>query len=223
MAFVAGEGATRAEARARARDLVARVRGEARPARLFRAGTPRGRTDRAAFVAAVASARRAIEEGEIFQVNLSHRFDARFEGRAVDLFAHLIALHPAPYATFVDAGEGRAVLSASPERFLRVIGRVAETDPMKGTRPRGATPREDRRLRLDLLDSEKEKAELAMIVDLSRNDLGRACRPGTVRVRVPRRLLGFEAVHQAIGVVAGRLAPDSTGWTSFRPRSPPAA
>jgi para-aminobenzoate synthetase component 1 len=76
---------------------------------------------------------------------------------------------------------------------------------MKGTRPRGATPSEDRRERRELLESEKEKAELAMIVDLSRNDLARACEAGSVRVASARRLLGFRGVHQAIAVVEGRL------------------
>jgi para-aminobenzoate synthetase component 1 len=109
--------------------------------------------------------------------------------------------------TFAGLGEGRHVLSASPERFLRVVGDVVETDPMKGTRPRGATAAEDRRLREELAASEKERAELAMIVDLSRNDLARACRTGTVRVAVPRRIVSFRRVHQAIAVVRGRLRP----------------
>jgi len=108
--------------------------------------------------------------------------------------------------TFVDVGGGRSILSASPERFLRVRGRVLETDPMKGTRPRGVTRTEDRRLKQALETSEKDRAELAMIVDLSRNDLARVCKAGTVRVAVARRLIPFARVHQAIAVVRGRLA-----------------
>jgi anthranilate/para-aminobenzoate synthase component I len=109
--------------------------------------------------------------------------------------------------TYLDVGAGRRVLSASPERFLRVRGRVVETEPMKGTRPRGAAPDADRALREALERSEKDRAELAMIVDLSRNDLARVCVPGTVRVVAPRRLVRFARVHQAIAVVRGRLAP----------------
>jgi para-aminobenzoate synthetase component 1 len=159
----------------------------------------------AAYRRVVRAARLAILRGEVFQANVSQRFDARVRGRPVDLFARLVEALPAPYMTFLDLGAGRAVLSASPERFLRLRGSLAGTDPMKGTRPRGRTPAEDRRLRADLGASAKERAELAMIVDLSRNDLARACAPGSVRVVVPRRLLRFASVHQAIGVVEGRL------------------
>jgi para-aminobenzoate synthetase component 1 len=99
------------------------------------------------------------------------------------------------------------VLSASPERFLSVRGGRVRTEPMKGTRPRGATTAADRALRAGLDASEKDRAELAMIVDLSRNDLARVCTPGTVRVRAARRLIPFARVFQAIGVVEGRLGP----------------
>ena len=83
------------------------------------------------------------------------------------------------------------MLSASPERFLQVRGRTVETDPMKGTRPRGTDRTADRALRRELEASAKDRAELAMIVDLSRNDLARVCEAGTVRVTVPRRLLAW--------------------------------
>jgi para-aminobenzoate synthetase component 1 len=156
----------------------------------------------------VEAAREAVLRGDLFQANLSQRFDARVEVDPLRLFLRLARAQPAPYMTFLPLDCGRAVLSASPERFLRVAGRTVETDPMKGTRPRGEDPGEDRRLRRDLEASEKDRAELAMIVDLSRNDLARVCDAGTVRVAVPRRLVAFPRVHQAIAVVRGRLARD---------------
>jgi para-aminobenzoate synthetase component 1 len=124
----------------------------------------------------------------------------------VTLFQRLVERQPAPFLTYLSLPGHRAVLSASPERFLAVDGRRVRTEPMKGTRPRGATPAADRALRADLEASEKDRAELAMIVDLSRNDLARVCTAGTVRVRAARRILPLARVFQAIGVVEGRLA-----------------
>jgi len=208
-AFVGGAGSSRAAALRAADALLARVRKRGHAASNgCTLATPHARSKPAQFRRAVAQARRAVLRGDIFQANVSQRFDARVSGDAVTLFERLVASQPAPYMTYCDGGDGRVVLSASPERFLRLRGRVAETDPMKGTRPRGATRREDAELRAQLDESEKERAELAMIVDLSRNDLSRVCTPGTVRVATQRRLLRFARVHQAIAVVRGRLPPD---------------
>lgn len=207
-AYVAAAAPTRRAARARARALVAAWRGS-RPfvPRPLRRHAPRPRLDPAEYLRRVRRVRALVRAGEIFQANLSQRLDAPAGGDPRALFARLAESQPAPYLTYLEPGPGRAVLSASPERFLRVRGGVVETDPMKGTRPRGATAGADRRLRADLEASEKDRAELAMIVDLSRNDLARVCRPGSVRVLVPRRLLRFARVHQAIAVVRGRLRP----------------
>ena len=170
-------------------------------------GAPRARLSRARYEAAVARAREDVLNGEIFQTNISQRFDASIAGDSVALFERLVANQPAPYMTYLDVGDDRVVLSASPERFLRLRGRHVESDPMKGTQARGRTRREDRVRRTQLQDSVKDQAELAMIVDLVRNDLARTCRPGSVRVRTARRLLRFAHVHQAIGVVRGTLRP----------------
>ncbi|MDA1195856.1 MAG: anthranilate synthase component I family protein, partial [Planctomycetota bacterium] len=174
-----------------------------------------------AFRRAIRRAREAVLRGDIFQANVSQRFDARVGAPPALLFERLVRSQPAPYMTYLDLGRGRAVLSASPERFLRVQGRVVETDPMKGTRPRGATRAEDRALRAELEASAKDRAELAMIVDLSRNDLARTCTAGTVRVTVPRRLLAFARVHQAIAVVRGRLAPGRDRLDALQAAFPP--
>jgi para-aminobenzoate synthetase component 1 len=207
--LVSGTGETADEARSAAEALRRRLASSpTRPHLLGAFGpTPRARVPALGFQAAVESVRESVLRGDIFQANLSQRFDGRFAGHPVGLFLNLTQTQPAPYMTYLGLGDGRAVLSASPERFLRLSGRVAETDPMKGTRPRGATPAEDRKLRRELESSEKDRAELAMIVDLSRNDLARVSTPGTVRVVASRRLVRFPRVHQAIGVVRSRLAP----------------
>ena len=209
--YVAGLGATREEAESRARAFRHRLQAggpgaHAADGSAALSGRPRARGEPLDFRRAVAAARRAVLAGDIFQANISQRFDARVKGTPTGLFRRLATAQPAPYMTFVDVGGGRSILSASPERFLRVRGRVLETDPMKGTRPRGVTRTEDRRLKQALETSEKDRAELAMIVDLSRNDLARVCKAGTVRVVVARRLIPFARVHQAIAVVRGRLA-----------------
>lgn len=208
--FSAGTAGTRQAAREVRRALVQRVSASKRgPAAggVIHASAPRPRLAPDAFQNAVRQAREAVRRGDIFQANISQRFDARIDADPRQLFTRLVDEQPAPYMTFLDLGDGRTVLSASPERFLRLRGSRCETDPMKGTRPRGSTRSEDQALRHELEQSEKERAELAMIVDLSRNDLARACRTGSVRVTVPRRLLRFARVHQAIAVVAGRLRP----------------
>jgi anthranilate/para-aminobenzoate synthase component I len=213
--YLAGLGPSRAQARAAARRLARRLARRSPSAPVGRARATGGVTTRpalepAAYRAQVAAVRRHVRAGDIFQANLSQRFDARGVGEPVALFRRLVAEQPAPYMTYLGLGKGRAILSASPERFLEVRARRVATDPMKGTRPRGATRAEDQRLARDLARSEKDRAELAMILDLSRNDLARVCRPGSVRVRLPRRLLPFARVHQAIGVVEGVLAPSRT-------------
>jgi para-aminobenzoate synthetase component 1 len=223
-AFAAGVGTTRRDARAAAADVAHRLERAQRvspPSPSPPAGPPRPRMDAARFRRAIASARRAVLRGDIFQANVSQRFDARLTGTPLDLFERLVASQPAPYMTYVELGDGRAVLSASPERFLRLRGRTLETDPMKGTRPRGATRAQDRALRQALETSEKDRAELAMIVDLSRNDLGRVCQPGSVRVSVPRRLLRFARVHQSIAVVRGTLARGADRLDALQAAFPP--
>jgi para-aminobenzoate synthetase component 1 len=175
----------------------------------------------AAYRRRVASVRARILRGDLFQANVSQRFEGRWRGSPEALFARLAAASRAPFATYLSLGGGRHVLSASPERFLRLRGDLAETRPMKGTRPRGRTPREDRRLRRDLVASAKDRAELAMIVDLARNDLGRSCAPGTVRVRTARRIESYPTVFQAVAVVEGRLERGRDGIDLVRGAFPP--
>lgn len=181
----------------------------------------RGTLSPADYRGLVGEVRARIGRGDLFQANVSQRFEGRFAGAGPELFDRLIAASPTPYATYVELGRGRAVLSTSPERFLARTGDVLETRPMKGTRRRGATPAEDRALARDLERSEKDRAELAMIVDLARNDLARSCRPGSVRVVTPRRLERYATVHQAVGVVTGRLRDDVHPAEAVRRAFPP--
>ncbi|MEZ6008422.1 MAG: anthranilate synthase component I family protein [Planctomycetota bacterium] len=208
-------------ARELAREVARALRAAPPTSHEVSSGAPRPAWTRDHFLGAVRAARAAIRRGDIFQTNVSQRIDARVGGPSVAWFERLAAAQPAPYMTYLDLGSDRAVLSASPERFLRLRGRTLETEPMKGTRPRGATREEDAALRDELLASAKDRAELAMIVDLARNDLARSCRAGSVRVVTPRRLVRFARVHQAIGIVRGTLRPDADRLSALAAAFPP--
>ena len=142
---------------------------------------PIAETDASSFKRWVAEAKRRIEEGEIFQVVLSRHVDFAVSGDAFALYASLAAVNPSPYMFFVKWRDLH-LLGTSPELLVKVQGDRAETHPIAGTRPRGATEEEDLALEEEMLTDEKERAEHYMLVDLARNDLGRVCRPGTVKV-----------------------------------------
>jgi para-aminobenzoate synthetase component 1 len=168
---------------------------------------------RPAFEALVEAIREAIAAGEIYQANLSRRLEAAFRDDPWPLFRRLRTGDPALFAAFLDLGpdvEGRprAIASASPEPFLATdaAGHVV-SDPIKGTRPRGRTRAEDRALAGELLASAKDRAENTMIVDVLRNDIGRVCRPGSVRVPRLCRLERTAAVQHLVSTVTGRLLP----------------
>lgn len=159
------------------------------------------------YIRAVEAAREYIAAGDIFQVNLSQRFDTDFTATPYELYQRLRQLSPAPFAAYLNFDEV-TVISSSPERFLKVNGDRVETRPMKGTRPRGASASEDEALAQELLHSVKDRAENVMIVDLERNDIGRVCRFGTVRVRELWTLEKYATVFQLTSTVEGRLRPD---------------
>lgn len=154
---------------------------------------------------AVERIRHLIRRGDLFQANLSQRFQTDFSGDPFRLHRRLARSHPAPYAACLETGDG-AVVSASPESFLRVRGRRAETRPIKGTASRSADPEKDAELARGLLRSEKDRAENIMIVDLLRNDLSRVCEPGSVRASALCALESHPTVHHLVSVVEGRLA-----------------
>ncbi len=148
-----------------------------------------------------------IRAGDVFQANLAQRFTTRLHGSAWGVYSRLRAASPAPYGCWMDLG-GPAVLSVSPEQFLERRGERVTTRPIKGTRARSGDPREDARLRAELECSEKERAELAMIVDLLRNDLGRVARTGTVRVDDAREIREHPTVFHAAATISAALDDD---------------
>ncbi|MEW6274111.1 MAG: aminodeoxychorismate synthase component I [Bacillota bacterium] len=162
--------------------------------------------DEAGYCGAVQRVKEYIAAGDIFQANLSQRFSLPRVTEPWPLYRRLRAINPAPMAAYLNFGEFQVVCS-SPERFLKVNGRQVETRPIKGTRPRGQDPASDARLREELWKSAKDRAELVMIVDMERNDLGRVCRPGSVRVPELYRLEEYATVFHLVSIVEGELAP----------------
>lgn len=161
--------------------------------------------DEDGYCRAVERAREYIAAGDIFVVNLSQRFSLPCAAAPWAVYKRLREISPAPMAAYLNFGEFRVACS-SMERFLHVTGRRVETRPIKGTRPRGKDPASDARMREELWNSEKERAELAMIVDMERNDLGRVCRPGSVRVPELYRLEEYATVFHLVSTVEGELA-----------------
>jgi len=185
----------------------AAVSAESPPA--MRAGPVRSSFTREQYLSAVAQVKEYIAAGDIFQANLSQRFACPYGGNGWQLYRRLRAVNPAPFAGFMEMGSWQ-VVSGSPERFITVKGDRIETRPIKGTRPRGATPGEDEAYAAELLASEKDGAELVMIVDLQRNDLGRVCEYGSVTVPDLRRLEPTPNVWHTVATVEGRLRPRTT-------------
>lgn len=170
-----------------------------------RHAAPLHATTRERWLEQVAAVKRYIYEGEIYQANLTRMVRHEGEFSAPALYERLREASPAPFGGYYDCGLTRCVLSSSPELFLRVRNGAIETRPIKGTRPRGATPEEDARLKAELLASEKDRAELTMIVDLERNDLGRICKAGSVRVPELCALHSYANVHHLEATVQGEL------------------
>lgn len=172
----------------------------------FQVGPLRSTFTRPDYLAAIRRVKEYLVQGEVYQVNLSQRFSAPFSGDSWALYRRLRQANPAPFAAYLEFPEA-TVLSASPEAFLKVEDGHVETRPIKGTRPRGRTPEEDRRLAQELLASEKERAENLMIVDLLRNDLGRVCSIGSVRVPSLFALERHPTVLHLVSTVTGELPP----------------
>jgi para-aminobenzoate synthetase component I len=160
--------------------------------------------DRAGYLAGVRRAVEYVHAGDCFQVNLSQRLLHQATLPPLELYRRLRERNAAPFGGYFDLGDF-VVASASPERFVRVVNGAVETRPIKGTRPRGPTPEEDRRNAEELLNSVKDRAENVMIVDLMRNDLGRVCAYGSVRVESLCRLESYRTVHHLVSEVRGRL------------------
>lgn len=173
------------------------------------------------YLARVGEARAHILRGNAFEICLTHAWQAPYAASAWDLFRELRKKNAAPFAAILDLPEG-AIVSSSPERFVTLDAhRMAESRPIKGTRPRSADPRQDDALATELASSEKDRAENAMIVDLVRNDFGRVCRFGTVTAPDLHRVERYATVHQLVSTVRGELAPEHDALDLLRACFPP--
>jgi para-aminobenzoate synthetase component 1 len=175
---------------------------------------------REGYVNAIRRAVDYVHAGDVFQVNISQRLLAQMTEHPLDLYGRLRRVSPAPFACYFDLGDFQ-IASASPERFLEVspTGEVS-TRPIKGTRPRGKTSAEDAALLHDLTTNPKDRAENVMIVDLLRNDLGRVCEYGSVRVPAVCEVESFRQVHHLVSEVRGKLRPGKTAFDLLRAAFP---
>ena len=162
--------------------------------------------DRLDYMAAVEAIKEYIAAGHVYQVNMSQRFEADFAGSGFDFFRALFKRNPAPFFAYINAADHQ-IVSTSPERFLSRAATRVETRPIKGTRPRGETEAADKALRRELEESVKDDAELSMIVDLLRNDIGKVCRGGSVTVQAHKRVEAYQNVYHLVSDVVGEMEP----------------
>lgn len=181
----------------------------------FNASEPRSEIDAEKFADMVERAQRYIYDGDIFQVVLSRRFSFGASGDPLALYSRLRRLNPSPYMFHLKQGT-RTAIGASPEMLVRVAGSLAETFTIAGTRRVGGTESETQKLAEEMLHDEKERAEHTMLVDLGRNDLGRVCGPGTVRVRSLMDIKRFSHVQHLVTHVVGEMAPDRDMFDAFQ-------
>ena len=156
------------------------------------------------YLASIKKLKDYIHSGDIYQVNFTQRFECDFKEDSNELYKNLRAINPAPFAVYLDFGEGE-IISSSPERFIKLTDGTIETRPMKGTRPRGKSILEDEKLKTELVNSEKDRAELLMIVDLMRNDISRVAKTGSVVVTELFHLEEYATVLQMVATIQGEL------------------
>lgn len=157
-----------------------------------------------AYESAIVKIREYIASGHVYQVNMTQRFEMPFSGDPFTLFSTLYKRNPAPFFAYINGGDHH-IVSTSPERFMTLKGRYIETRPIKGTKPRGKTIEEDEAFKSALLNSKKDEAELSMIVDLMRNDIGKVCEASSVKVKEHKRLEAYENVYHLVSIIEGRL------------------
>ena len=160
------------------------------------------------YVMAVEKVLEHIKAGDIYQACLSQRFKTEWKRSGYELYLKLNQLNPSPFSAYIESGD-LSIISASPELFMRRRGNTIETRPMKGTRPAGRGKSEDEKIKAELEKSAKDIAELLMIVDLERNDIGKIAVPGTVRLEEARRIERHPTVFQAISVIKGTVKDDT--------------
>lgn len=180
---------------------------------------PPGNFTQAGFEQLVEGSKEYIRAGDIFQIVLSQRFSRQFARSPLDLYRALRTVNPSPYMFVLETGDF-ALVGASPEVHVRLTGRLAEIRPIAGTRPRGKTHEEDLALERDLLADEKERAEHLMLVDLARNDIGRVCAFGSVKVPEFMTIERYSHVMHIVSQVEGQLAPDRSAFDLMRATFP---
>lgn len=158
------------------------------------------------YCKAIEKAREYIRCGDIYQMNMTQRFTTLIDRHPLNIYEYLRSINPAPFAAYLDYGDMK-ILCSSPERFLQIRHGQVETRPIKGTVPRGKDEHEDELNRRRLYNSIKDRAENVMIVDLLRNDLGKVCRFGSVRVPELFRVETYATVHHLVSTVIGELKP----------------
>ena len=156
------------------------------------------------YLSSVLAAKKYIHEGDIYQVNFTHRFSVRLPLNAADFYYILRKTNPAPFCAFIDFGSFK-IASTSPERLILIKKDYIETRPIKGTRPRGKNKAQDLDLKKELKDSIKDRAELNMIVDLERNDLGKFCKYGSIKVKQHAVVEKYAKVFHTVSTVSGRI------------------
>ncbi len=171
------------------------------------------------FMAMVEKAREYIAAGDIYQANLSCRFDGLLQGSSAELYRRLRQLNPSPFACLLQ-WDDFAIISSSPERLVSLRGDLAEARPIAGTRPRGMNDSEDLHLAAELLAHPKERAEHIMLLDLMRNDLGKVCKAGSVKVDELMVLERYSHVTHIVSNVCGRLKTDQTPFDLLRATFP---
>ncbi|SHG96680.1 aminodeoxychorismate synthase component I [Tepidibacter thalassicus] len=159
------------------------------------------------YLESIEKVRSYIKSGDIYQANLTQRFYGKVNMTSFELYRDLRRFSPAPFGAFLNFDEVN-ILSNSPERFIRIVDNIIETRPIKGTRPRGKTVQEDIKLKEELKNSEKDKAELLMIVDLERNDLGKVSKIGSVKVLELFKIEEYSNVHHLVSTIVGELKED---------------
>jgi len=180
---------------------------------------PAGNFTKAAFEQMVDASKEFIRAGDIFQIVLSQRFSREFTKSPLDLYRALRTVNPSPYMFLLETGDF-ALVGASPEVHVRLTGRKVEIRPIAGTRPRGKTTAEDIAFEKDLLADEKELAEHLMLVDLARNDIGRVCAFGTIKVPEFKTIERYSHVMHIVSQVEGQLAPERSAFDLMRATFP---
>lgn len=156
------------------------------------------------YIKAIEKIKEYIKNGDVYQVNMTQRFECKLNKTPFELYEKLRTINPAPFAAYFDIKEAQ-IVSSSPERFIKIKDRRIETRPIKGTMPRGKNPKEDNNNRLKLINSEKDHAELLMIVDLERNDLGKVSKTGTVKVPELFKLEEYATVFHLVSTITGEM------------------